>query len=74
MGPGGSGLISPTEPAENFGGFKSRVKKSDLKRLLEDYAGQLSPEVIGRMTWGRAGMLTARVLKLLVELELKRLG
>lgn len=56
-----------------FANEKAKMKGAELKRLLEDYAGQLSPEVIGRMTWGRAGMLTARVLKLLVELELKRL-
>ena len=55
-------------------GEYTKMKKADLKRLLEDYAGQLSPEVIGRMEWGRAGLLTARVLKLLVELELKRLS
>lgn len=50
------------------------MKKADLKLLLEYYVGQLSPEVIGRMEWDRAGLLTARVLKLLVELELKRLS
>jgi hypothetical protein len=55
-------------------GEYTQMKKADLKRLLENYAGQLSPEVIGRMEWGQAGLLTARVLKLLVELELKRLS
>lgn len=52
---------------------KSQIKKADLKRLLEDYAGQLSPGWIGPMERGRAAMLIARVLKLLVELEMKRL-
>lgn len=54
--------------------FELPMKKADLKLLLEDYAGQLSPDWIGRMAWGRAGLLMARVLKLLVELELKRLS
>ncbi|MFA5379792.1 MAG: hypothetical protein WC455_28795 [Dehalococcoidia bacterium] len=53
---------------------KSQMNKSDLRRRLEDYAGQLSPEHIGAMAWGRVGLLTARVLTLLVELELKRLN
>ena len=51
--------------------FEFPMKKADLKLLLEDYAGQLSPESIGPMERGRAAMLIARVLKLLVELELK---
>ena len=54
--------------------FELPMKKADLKLLLEDYAGQLSPESIGPMERGRAAMLIARVLKLLVELELKRLS
>ena len=57
-----------------FANEKARMKGADLKRLLEDYRSQLAPEYIGRMTWGRAGMLMARVVKLLVELELKRLS
>lgn len=81
-------MIPPTNPAENFGGFmfikpvefaseksgvKSRVKKSDLKRLLEDYAGSLDPKHLGPMERGVGLMLIARVVRLLVELELKRL-
>ena len=54
--------------------FELPMKKADLKLLLEDYAWQLSPESIGPMERGRAAMLIARVLKLLVELELKRLS
>lgn len=57
-----------------FANEKAKMKGAELKRILEDYGSQLAPECIGRMTWGRAGMLMARVVKLLVELELKRLG
>ena len=67
-------FIKPVEFASEKSGVKSRMKKADLKLLLEDYAGQLSPESIGPMERGRAAMLIARVLKLLVELELKRLS
>ena len=56
-----------------FANEKAQMKKSELKLVLEDYCIQLAPECIGRMTWGRAGMLMVRVVKLLVELELKRL-
>ena len=50
MGPGGSGLTSPTEPAENFGGFMYREPECGLdasKRQLR----------AGGWCWGEAGAI-----------------
>ena len=52
---------------------KARLK-SEEKSELEAYYGQLSPKWFGTMQYNAGMMLLARVVRLLVQLELRRMG